>query len=62
MSAPAAAPSSPPLEYKPPSQTQVGLNVARDVLNSYIPPSAQPAVLLGILAVIVVIILLLSRG
>jgi carbon monoxide dehydrogenase subunit G len=59
---PAAALSSPPPEYKPPSQTQVGLNVARDVLNSYIPPSAQPIVLIGIVAVIVVIILLLSRG
>ena len=61
---PTSVPSSPPPpvpEYKPPSQTRVGLNVARDVLNAYIPPSAQPYVLLGIVAVIIVIILLLSR-
>jgi hypothetical protein len=52
---------SPVPEYKPPSQIQVGLNVARDVLNAYIPPPAQPLVLLGIVAVVIGIILLLSR-
>jgi hypothetical protein len=31
------------------------------VLNAYIPPSAQPAVFLGIIVAIVVIILLLTR-
>lgn len=56
-----AAPAPVVPEYKPPSQMQVGLNVARDVLNAYIPPSAQPVVLVGIVVVIVVIILLLSR-
>jgi carbon monoxide dehydrogenase subunit G len=56
-----AAPAPVVPGYKPPSQMQVGLNVARDVLNAYISPSAQPVVLLGIVAIIVVIILLLSR-
>jgi uncharacterized protein len=60
ISAPSPA-AAPVPQYKPPSQTQVGLNVARDVLNAYIPPSAQPAVFLGIIVAIVVIILLLTR-
>lgn len=41
--------------YKPPSQTQLALNVARDVISDFIPPKYQPVVL----GVIVVAILLL---
>ena len=49
-------------EYKPPSQTSLALNVARDILNDFIPAKYQPY-LLGVVIGIVLLLIwaLLSR-
>lgn len=46
--------------YKPPSQTALAFNVARDVLNDIIPARYQPW-LLVVVIVVIVILLLVSR-
>lgn len=53
--APAQAPA---LEYKPPSQTSVAMNVAKDVAGDLIKPEYRPVVL-GVAAVLVIVILIL---
>jgi hypothetical protein len=45
--------------YKPPSETEMAMKVARDVINDIIPPSLQPALILGGLVIIAVIVWLL---
>ena len=49
-------------EYKPPSQTSLALNVARDILSDFIPPKYQPY-LIGIVIGIILLLIwaLLSR-
>jgi carbon monoxide dehydrogenase subunit G len=61
MSAVADVPAAPVSEYKPPTQTQVALNVMRDVLNDLIPPERQPMVAIGVIALVVIVIWLLTR-
>lgn len=53
-----AAPAPP--AYKPPSQFQLGLNVARDVLADFIPAKYQPLALGALILVILLIIVLLT--
>jgi uncharacterized protein len=57
----AGAAPAPVAAYKPPSQMKVGLTVMRDVFNDFVPPSVQPFLAAGIIAVLV-ILFLLSRG
>ena len=52
-----AAPA-PALDYKPPSQTSVAMNVAKDVAGDLIKPEYRP-VALGVVAILVVVILIL---
>jgi carbon monoxide dehydrogenase subunit G len=64
---PASAPSEQVVtpsvkEYKAPSQAGLALNVARDVFNDIIPPRYQPWFFGAIIAVVILIILLASRG
>ncbi|HID33246.1 MAG TPA: carbon monoxide dehydrogenase [Anaerolineae bacterium] len=40
---PEAGAEAPPVEYAPPSEIEVALGVARDVLDEYIPPEKRPA-------------------
>jgi carbon monoxide dehydrogenase subunit G len=68
---PAAAPSTPtPTQatiaasvpvYKPPTQTQLAFNVARDVLNDLIPTQYQPVVIAGVIVVILLLTWLVLR-
>lgn len=51
-------PRKPALDYTPPSQTSVALNVAKDVVGDVIPPQFRP-VLVGAAAIVVIIILYL---
>ncbi len=46
-------------DYKPPSQTEVAFNVARDVFNDMVPPAMQPVLIIAVLAIIGVILWLL---
>lgn len=48
--------SSPVPEYKAPSEVEVGLTVARDVLNDIVPTKYQPLLIIGILAIIGIIL------
>ncbi len=67
----APAPSSPtPLQatmaasvpvYKPPTQMQLTFNVARDVLNDLIPTRYRPAVIGGVIVVILLLVWLILR-
>jgi carbon monoxide dehydrogenase subunit G len=56
--APVMAQSMPTAEYKPPSQTALAMNVARDVFNDIVPRKYQPW-LFGAAIVIVVLIIVL---
>lgn len=48
--------------YKPPSQTEVAMNVARDVAEDLVPPQYRPLVIGGVvLAVLIVLYMLLRR-
>ncbi|MEZ4670628.1 MAG: carbon monoxide dehydrogenase subunit G [Anaerolineae bacterium] len=55
------APVSAAPEYKPPSQTALAFNVARDVLNDIVPAKYQPWILVGLI-VIILLILLATRS
>jgi len=59
--APAApANAAPPVpEYKPPSQTTLAMNVAKDVWNDMVPAQAQPFVIGGGIAIIALILWLI---
>ncbi|MFN8420368.1 MAG: carbon monoxide dehydrogenase subunit G [Anaerolineae bacterium] len=48
-------------QYKPPSQTSLALNVARDVLNDFVPPKYQPLLLGAIIVIILLLIWLVRR-
>jgi len=54
-----AAPAVP--TYKPPSQMQLALNVARDVFNDMVPAQYQPVVIGGVALVILLLIWLVIR-
>ena len=54
-----SVPEVPTSQYKPPSQTQVALTVARDVFDDMVPSQYQPFVILGIVGIIGLIIWLL---
>jgi uncharacterized protein len=65
-SSPSAQPSAPAAaagqEYKPPSQTALAFNVARDVFNDLVPAKYQPWLIGAVIVVIVLIIwLIVSR-
>jgi hypothetical protein len=45
-------------DFRPPSQTSVAVNVAKDVVGDIVPPRAQP-VLLVVVAIVVILILFL---
>ncbi len=47
--------------YKPPTQMQLAFNVARDVLNDLIPTQYQPAVIGGVIVVILLLAWLVLR-
>ncbi|UCG24576.1 MAG: carbon monoxide dehydrogenase subunit G [Chloroflexota bacterium] len=49
---------APALDYKPPSQTSVAMNVAKDVAGDLIKPEYRP-VIFGVVAILVVVILIL---
>lgn len=48
--------AAPMPEFKPPSQMEVGMNVARDVLDDFVPKEFQPLLLVGFLAIIALIL------
>lgn len=49
-------------EYKPPSQTSLALNVARDVLNDFIPAKYQPYLIGAVIGIVLLLLwVLLSR-
>lgn len=52
------APPKPALDYTPPSQTSVALNVAKDVVGDVVPPKYRP-ILVGVAAIVVIVILYL---
>jgi hypothetical protein len=56
-----AAPETPVPTYKPPTQTQVALNVARDMFNDMVPAERRPMVAAGAIGLIVVILWLIIR-
>ena len=56
----APSPTPVPTTYKPPSQFQLGMNVARDVLGDIIPPKYQSLALGALIVVILLIIWLLT--
>lgn len=56
---PPAMQAAPSPQYKPPSQTSLALNVARDVLNDFVPPKYQP-LLFGAIAVILLLLIWLA--
>jgi uncharacterized protein len=60
-SMPSAAPIPPVPSYKPPSQTSLGLQVARDVIGDFIPVKYQPWVFGAIIVLIVLIVWLIAR-
>jgi carbon monoxide dehydrogenase subunit G len=49
---------APELDYKPPSQTSIAMNVAKDVVGDLIRPEYRP-VAVGVVAILVVVILIL---
>lgn len=59
--APPTASTSVAAQYKPPSQTALGLQVARDVLNDILPAKYQLWVLSAVI-VIVLLVILLARS
>ena len=48
----------PALDYKPPSQTSVAMNIAKDVVGDLIKPEYRP-VAFGVVAILIVVILIL---
>lgn len=48
-------------QYKPPSQTSLALNVARDVLNDFVPPKYQPLLFGAVVVIILLLIWLVLR-
>ena len=52
----ASTADAPMPEFKPPSQMEVGMNIARDVLDEFVPKQYQPLLAVGILTVIVLIL------
>ncbi|MBC8100428.1 MAG: carbon monoxide dehydrogenase subunit G [Armatimonadetes bacterium] len=61
VTVPLASVAVPVSSYQPPSQMALALNVARDVLNDYIPPKYQFLALGAGVAVIVLIIVLIAN-
>jgi hypothetical protein len=59
-SVPTSAPTAVP-EYKPPSQTKLALNVAKDVFNDLVPAQYQPLLIGAVLIILAIIIWLLLR-
>jgi hypothetical protein len=53
---PVSATASPATTYKPPSQTALTLNVARDVTNDIIPPKYQPYLIGVVIGLILLLI------
>ena len=51
----------PQFDYTPPSQTELALNVAKDVFDDFVPKEWQPAVIAAVTSVITTIILNLFR-
>lgn len=57
-----APPSNEAGEYKPPSQTTLAFNVARDVFNDFVPAKYQPFLLgAGVIVIALIIWLIVSR-